>query len=74
MIVVRPTTKTMEVTLMLPINNPIIKHKAGLLNLAEELGNGRIIIIMSVPIKVKCVVGEHQWKRLRMENNSGRRK
>lgn len=24
---------------MLHINNPIIKHKAGLLNLAEELGN-----------------------------------
>ena len=45
---------------MLHINNPIIKHKAGLLNLAEELGNGWIIIIMSVPIKVKCVVGEHQ--------------
>jgi len=24
---------------MLHTNNPIIKHKAGLLNLAEELGN-----------------------------------
>ena len=24
---------------MLPTTNPIIKHKAGLLNLAEELGN-----------------------------------
>lgn len=24
---------------MLQTNNPIIKHKAGLLNLAEELGN-----------------------------------
>ena len=24
---------------MLDTNNPIIKHKAGLLNLAEELGN-----------------------------------
>ncbi len=39
LIVVRPTTKTMEVTLMLHTTNPIIKHKAGLLNLAEELGN-----------------------------------
>ena len=29
----------MEVTLMLHTNNPIIKHKAGLLNLAEELQN-----------------------------------
>lgn len=29
----------MEVTLMLHSNNPIIKHKTGLLNLAEELGN-----------------------------------
>lgn len=29
----------MEVTLMLHSNNPIIKHKAGLLNLAEELQN-----------------------------------
>lgn len=28
-----------EVTLMIHTNNPIIKHKAGLLNLAEELGN-----------------------------------
>lgn len=28
-----------KVTLMLHTNNPIIKHKAGLLNLAEELGN-----------------------------------
>ena len=27
------------VTLMLHTNNPIIKHKTGLLNLAEELGN-----------------------------------
>jgi transcriptional regulator of acetoin/glycerol metabolism len=33
-----PYTKR-EVTLMLYTNNPIIKHKAGLLNLAEELGN-----------------------------------
>lgn len=31
--------KTQKVTLMLHTNNPIIKHKAGLLNLAEELGN-----------------------------------
>jgi hypothetical protein len=31
--------KTNEVTLMLHTANPIIKHKAGLLNLAEELGN-----------------------------------
>ncbi|GIU52336.1 hypothetical protein TUM4438_44770 [Shewanella sairae] len=31
--------KTKKVTLMLHTNNPIIKHKAGLLNLAEELGN-----------------------------------
>lgn len=31
--------KTQEVTLMLHTNNPVIKHKAGLLNLAEELGN-----------------------------------
>ena len=29
----------MKVTLMLHTNNPIIKHKAGLLNLAEELQN-----------------------------------
>lgn len=28
-----------KVTLMLYTNNPIIKHKACLLNLAEELGN-----------------------------------
>jgi transposase InsO family protein len=28
-----------KVTLMLHTNNPIIKHKAGLINLAEELGN-----------------------------------
>ena len=28
-----------EVTLMIHTNNPIIKHKAGLLNLAEDLGN-----------------------------------
>jgi hypothetical protein len=28
-----------RVTLMLHTNNPIIKHKAGLLNLAEEPGN-----------------------------------
>jgi molybdenum-dependent DNA-binding transcriptional regulator ModE len=28
-----------KVTLMLHTSNPIIKHKAGLLNLAEELGN-----------------------------------
>lgn len=31
--------KTQKVTLMIHTNNPIIKHKAGLLNLAEELGN-----------------------------------
>lgn len=31
--------KTQKVTLMLHTNNPVIKHKAGLLNLAEELGN-----------------------------------
>lgn len=31
--------KTQEVTLMLHTNNPVIKHKAGSLNLAEELGN-----------------------------------
>ncbi len=31
-------TKQKE-TLMFHTNNPIIKHKAGLLNLAEELGN-----------------------------------
>jgi transposase InsO family protein len=31
--------KTKEVTLMLHSNNPIIKHKTGLLNLAEELSN-----------------------------------
>ena len=29
----------MEVSLMLHTTNPIIKHKTGLLNLAEELGN-----------------------------------
>lgn len=33
------TIKTREVTLMLHSNEPIIKHKVGLLNLAEELGN-----------------------------------
>ncbi len=31
--------KTKKVTLMLHSNNPIIKHKTGLLNLAEELSN-----------------------------------
>ncbi len=31
-------TKQKE-TLMFHTNNPIIKHKVGLLNLAEELGN-----------------------------------
>jgi transposase InsO family protein len=31
--------KTKKVTLMLHTNNPIIKHKAGLLNLAQELNN-----------------------------------
>ncbi|EFH6442380.1 hypothetical protein GN069_23460 [Escherichia coli] len=33
-----PYTK-LKVTLILHTNNPIIKHKVGLLNLAEELGN-----------------------------------
>jgi transposase InsO family protein len=33
------TIKTIEVTLMLHTNERIIKHKVGLLNLAEELGN-----------------------------------
>jgi len=32
-------SKQQKVTLMLHTNHPIIKHKAGLLNLAEELGN-----------------------------------
>jgi len=32
LIVVRPTTKTKEVTLILHSNNPIINHKTGLLN------------------------------------------
>ena len=32
---------TFEVTLMIHSNNPVIKHKAGLLNLAEELNNSR---------------------------------
>jgi hypothetical protein len=31
--------KTKKVTLMFHSNNPIIKHKTGLLNLAEELSN-----------------------------------
>jgi hypothetical protein len=31
--------KTQKVTLMIHTNNPIIKHKAGLLNLAQELNN-----------------------------------
>lgn len=30
---------TFEVTLMIHSNNPVIKHKAGHLNLAEELNN-----------------------------------
>lgn len=34
----KPYTKH-EVTLMLHTTNPVIKHKAGLLNLAEELSN-----------------------------------
>ncbi len=33
------TQNIKKVTLMIHTNNPIIKHKAGLLNLAEELGN-----------------------------------
>lgn len=33
------SNQTKKVTLMFHTNNPIIKHKAGLLNLAEELGN-----------------------------------
>ena len=41
--------KTQKVTLMLHTNNPIIKHKAGLLNLAEELKNvSRACKIMGV--------------------------
>jgi len=32
-------SKPQEVTLMLNTNERIIKHKVGLLNLAEELGN-----------------------------------
>lgn len=36
---VESLNKTTKVTLMLHTNNPIIKHKAGLLNLEEELGN-----------------------------------
>lgn len=31
--------KTQKVTLMIHTNNPIIKHKVDLLNLAEKLGN-----------------------------------
>jgi ACT domain-containing protein len=33
------TIRTIEVTLMLHSNERVIKHKVGLLNLAEELGN-----------------------------------
>ncbi len=34
---------------MIHTNNPMIKHKAGLLNLAEELGNvSRVCQMMSV--------------------------
>jgi len=36
---VPPTIKLKEVTLMLQTNERIIRHKVGLLNLAEELGN-----------------------------------
>jgi molybdenum-dependent DNA-binding transcriptional regulator ModE len=37
---VRPLIKThKEVTLMIHTNEKIIRHKVGLLNLAEELGN-----------------------------------
>ncbi len=35
---------------MLPTTNPVIKHKAGLLNLAEELSNmSKACKIMGVP-------------------------
>ena len=36
---VPPTIKLKDVTLMLESNQRIIRHKVGLLNLAEELGN-----------------------------------
>ncbi len=40
MAVANPTIETQrKVTLMLQCNEKIIKHKVGLLNLAEELGN-----------------------------------
>ena len=37
---------------MLHTNNPIIKHKAGLLNLAEELNN-----VSSIRRQLTCPVG-----------------
>jgi len=38
--VTKPEIKTQkEVTLMLHTNDKIVKHKVGLLNLADELGN-----------------------------------
>jgi|TARA_B100000315_G_scaffold126747_1_gene116544 molybdenum-dependent DNA-binding transcriptional regulator ModE len=37
--VTKPFIKTQKVNLMLHSNDRIIRHKVGLLNLADELGN-----------------------------------
>ena len=51
---------------MLHTNNPIIKHKAGLLNLAEELGNvSRACKVMGVSRDTfyRYVVVKLNWPR-----------
>ena len=40
---------------MLDTNNPIIKHKAGLLNLVEELGNVSKWFLLAIEKGVKAV-------------------
>lgn len=57
-----PLYKIQEVTLMLHTNNPIIKHKASLLNLAEELNKPQICIRQFISVGVRLRLGFLGWK------------
>lgn len=57
---------------MLHTNNPIIKHKAGLLNLAEELGNvSKACKIMGVSRDTFYRQSDHVYPETSRGRNTG---
>ena len=64
---------TIEVTLMIHTNEKIIKHKVGLINLAEELKgvSGQVCHCCICQIAVLRSRGLLKWRATSSENNEG---